>query len=240
MTAGVSLYKTVSPDLKLKIVSNKYVELSSLIDPKQGEIVFTLKSQATDQGFLPVWSPLQPKGKPLSILQRSQAFLKYASVFAESHPENIQQLFTYIFKILDLASCKGDWQFYDREFRKDREQGDYSFSGHRVDLYTKALSKGSGEGDIDFRTNYSHNLNIQPFQVPKGFCYAYHSKASRCNSNQCRYDHKCFRCDTGKVHPAFECYQPGGHSVRKSQSESKLNKGARSGYKISIPNQASK
>ncbi len=38
MTAGVSLCKTVSPDLKLKIVSNKYVELSFLIDPKQLEI----------------------------------------------------------------------------------------------------------------------------------------------------------------------------------------------------------
>ncbi len=37
ITAGVSLCKTVSPDLKLKIVSNKYVELSSLIVPKQGE-----------------------------------------------------------------------------------------------------------------------------------------------------------------------------------------------------------
>ncbi len=104
----------------------------------EGDTVFTLKSQATDQGFLPVWSPLQPKGKTLSILQWSQAFLKYASVFAESHPEKIQQLFIYMFKILYLASCEGDWQFYFKTKSSGRTESRVAnaFSGNKVVLYT--------------------------------------------------------------------------------------------------------
>ncbi len=108
-TTGVTLAKSVSSDLKSKIVSNKFVELGSLIDSKQNDTVYALKNQATDEGFLPVWSALQPKSKPLSLLQWSQAFLKYGSVFAEAHPDKLQHIFSYIYKILDLPSCKGDW-----------------------------------------------------------------------------------------------------------------------------------
>ncbi len=67
VTAGVSLARSVAPELKAKIMSDKFVELSTLIDPKHGETFFALKGQDTDEGFLPVWSALQPKEKPLSV-----------------------------------------------------------------------------------------------------------------------------------------------------------------------------
>ncbi len=108
-TTGVTLAKSVSSDLKSKIVSNKFVELGSLINSKQIDTVYALKNQATDEGFVPVWSPLQPTSKPPSLLQWSQAFLKCGSVFAEVHPDKVQHIFSYMYKILDLASCKGDW-----------------------------------------------------------------------------------------------------------------------------------
>ncbi len=44
----------VTEDLQAKIVSDKYIKLSSLLDNKGEEIVYTLKSQSTDEGFLPV------------------------------------------------------------------------------------------------------------------------------------------------------------------------------------------
>ncbi len=197
-TAGVTLAKSVSSDLKSKIVSNKSVELGSLIDSKQIDTVYALKNQATDEGFLPVWSPLQPKSKPLSLLQ---AFLKYGSVFAEAHPDKVQHIFSYMYKILDLASCKGDWQYYDREFRKDKVDCGYSFSGRRVDLYTKALAKGGDFTGQDRGKVYTN----QPFRVPKGYCYAYHDKNSRCTNSPCRYEHNCYRCESSKAHPSFMC-----------------------------------
>ncbi len=58
MTGGVSLHKMVTEDLQAKIVSDKYIELSSLLDNKGEETVYSLKSQSTDESFLPVWSPL--------------------------------------------------------------------------------------------------------------------------------------------------------------------------------------
>ncbi len=150
--------------MKSKIVSNTFVELGSQIDT-----VYALRNQATDEGFLQVWSALQPKSKPLSLLQWSQAFLKYGSVFAEAHPDKVQHIFPYMYKILDLASCKRDWQYYDHEFRKDRVDCGYSFSRHRVDLYTKALAKGR-----DFTGQDEGKVFInQHFRVPKGYCYAY-------------------------------------------------------------------
>ncbi len=89
MTGGVSLHKTVTEDLHAKIVSDKYIELSSLLDNKGEEIVYTLKSQSTDQGFHPVWSPLQPKAEPLSLLQWTKDFVKFALVYSDAHPGSL-------------------------------------------------------------------------------------------------------------------------------------------------------
>ncbi len=141
------------------------------MDPKHGDTVFALKGRATDEGLLPVWSDFQPKAKPLSLLLWSKAFVKFASVFVQANPDGVQHLVSYMYKMFDLATWKDDWAFYDREFRKDRDQASYSFSAHRVDLFTKALSNGTGDDtgtDTPYRSNSSYPNSNQLFPVQLG------------------------------------------------------------------------
>ncbi len=174
--------------------------------------MYTLKSQSTGERFLSVWSPLQLKAKPLSLLQWTKGFFKFASVYSNAYPVSTQSLFSYMFKVLDLASSQGDWSFYDREFRKDKGNSGYSFLAHRDDLYTKALTKG----------NYyrpQHNTSYQSSdsayrQIPWGYCFAFHSKGNKCNSGaQCKFDHKCYSCKGLKPHPAYNCFHVNSKSV---------------------------
>lgn len=75
----------------------------------------------------------------------------------------VQDIFTYMYKILDIAGSNEEWQFYDREFRKDRVSLGYPFSGHRVDLYTKALTSGQ-KGSLDNDDRYKSSARgISPF-----------------------------------------------------------------------------
>ena len=146
MTAGVLLHRSVSQELVKKIVSNKFIELNLLLDTKFNEHNYlTLKSKETDEGVIPIWSPVQTKVKPLSLVQWVKAFNKYASVYSNAFPGTYQQLMSYMFNVMDIAENKGDWHFYDRQFRKDHEHCDYSFSAHRVDLYTKAMYRMQGK-----------------------------------------------------------------------------------------------
>ncbi len=218
-TGRVALYKSVSNDLVSKIVSNKFVELASLLDPKEDITVFATKSQMTDEGFKPVWSPLHPKAKPLSVLHWEQAFTKYVSVYANHYPRNTQALFTYMFKVLDLASSKGDWAYLKCEFRKDKATSGYSFSAHIVDLYAKALMRGAS--NLSFRPQQSNSFygtNQPGQQIPRGFCYGFHTRGSRCfNGSQCKFGHKCFLCKSQKPHPSYNCYQSGGGAGDSSQ-----------------------
>ncbi len=205
------IYKSVSNDLVTKIVSNKFVELASLLDPKGDITVYAMKSQMTDEGFMPVWSPLHPNAKPLSVLQWKQAFTKYASVYAN--------------KVLDLASSKGYWAYYDHEFRKDKATSGYSFSAYRVDLYAKALTRGASNYSFRLQQgNLFYGANQPGQQIPRGFCFGFHTRGSRCfNGSQCKFEHKCFLCKSQKPHSSscsYNCYQSGGGAGESAQTYS--------------------
>ncbi len=221
-TGMLGVYKSESNDLITKIVSNKFVELASLLEPKGDNSVYAMKLQMIYEGFIPVWSPLHLKAKPFSLLQWEHAFNKYASVYAHHYPSSTQALFTYMFKVLDLASSKGDWAYYDHEFRKDKATSGYSFSAHRVNLYAKALMRGaSNYSFLPQQCNSFYGATNSGPQITRGFCFGFHTRGSRCfNGSQCKCDHKCFLCKSQKPHPLYNCYQSGGGAGDYAQTYS--------------------
>ncbi len=195
-TGGVAKYKSVSNDLVTKIVSNKFVGLVSLLDPIWDSTMYDMKSLITDEGLMPLSSLLHPKSKPLSVLQCEQAFTKHASAYANHYPNITHDLFTYMFKVLDLASSKWDWAYYDHEFRKDKATSGYSFSAHRVDLYAKTLTREAlNYSFCPQKGNSFYGTSHAGQQIPRGYCYGFRIRASTCfNGSQCKFDHKCFLC----------------------------------------------
>ena len=247
LAGGAALYTSVTQEVQNKINAGKFIEMSTLLDSKKdGEGThYTLTSKMGEDGLLPVWTPFTQKGKPLSLIQWAKCFLKFASVYVRANPEKVQHLFSYMFNILDLATSKGDWAFYDTQFRKQQEMSGYSYFAHRVDLYTKAMTKGQVM-DRNFRpSNSARQSNFRPQgKIPKGYCYAYHSSELRCsNGPQCQYSHRCFTCNSAKGHPEYMCFSKTGarnvegkQSGEARQSNGVSTKKASSSYSSKGPN----
>ena len=87
MNSSLELHKTVATDMATKIASHKYVDFPTLLDPSLASPVCAMTAQQTDAGLIPTWSPLQPKAKPLSLIDWTKAFAKFGSVYAQSHPQ---------------------------------------------------------------------------------------------------------------------------------------------------------
>ena len=69
---------------------------------------------------------------------------------------------------------------------------------HGPDLEAKAYC-GVGRQSMPFRDNKQKSSS-----VPRGYCFDLHTSGTRCQRDQCPYDHGCFKC--GKKHPGYTWY----------------------------------
>ena len=132
----------------------------------------------------------------------------FMAVYPEKFLDQIAPILTYCQQIKELMSLGANWQFYDMQFRVDREHTKCYWLTFRADLDTKALLKAfhqTGTKKPATATSASQQpFRQQSFRVPLEYCFSYQQKESRCKNQQCTYLHTCTNC--GRNHPMFQPY----------------------------------
>jgi hypothetical protein len=135
------------------------------------------------------------------------AFNTFIAIYCKAHPSSIQDLMQYVETVRGLATEGGDWSYYDQNFRfaKEKYVHAYPWSVINWELRMKARERGK---PFEGSSKKASDQGSQPFRKggrspPLGFCRKFH-KGEHCPF-PCKYDHKCYLCKSGSVHPAANC-----------------------------------
>ena len=226
----------ISSKVKNQIWANEFVDLGTLLVPKVANTsikqkrTFELISDKNDYVAL---KPTKETNVIQTIEQWSDAFLVYLSIYCEKYPEHLKSMTTYMNMIKILHNRKGDYIWYDQEFRYGRSlQG----GGWAMDSELWIMACGNTTNPNEART--SPGLGGQLFRPsvksgssnkgrhPKGYCFRYHSKGD-CNRSPCPFKHNCYTEGCGAVHPVFKCrkrlsaHNKSGSAPQSSNANSK-------------------
>jgi hypothetical protein len=132
---SIPLHATVSLKVKEKILANEFVDQSSVLN-KQDEL---LNITVTKAGIQAV-TPLQPR-KFLSIEQWTDLFAVFAPVYRQRYPESAEPLAQYSNTIRSISKARGNWHYYDNQFRQLRQSHPLAWDSIHHELYIKALNQ---------------------------------------------------------------------------------------------------
>jgi len=226
-SAGTTCGQNVPLAIKQKIWTHKYIEWSTLLGDKkhQSPEIYTVQLQLDPLKGTPLLHqvpnyPTASTNTTKSVLSNdpwldfTRFWKKFIAVYIEKYPDQIHDLLSYELKLAGLNALGGDWKYYDRNFRQDREFNVVSFLTHRSDLYSIATATlRAPKSTQPFRAGTPGQKSASTY-IPPGYCFAYHTKGQRCEAAQCPYKHTCNKCS--KSHPAFLC----GKITSKEQKQS--------------------
>ena len=207
--SGLSLMYTDEPHpglqlsqkLRENIASGKYVDFYDILFPdyEQGYPV-----TINNQGQGPILSFTPRKRRQLTETEWCSAWDDYTAVYVHHHPLEVNELISYGKRIKSFMTNKQNWRFYDERFRRERESRPFSWASIRVDIQLQAAhqlfhSQALGVENLPFRAQQGAKLR----DIPKGHCFKYHNKRSRCENKQCKFSHTCPICKQN--HPIFKC-----------------------------------
>ena len=198
--AGMPLGTNLKDSIKLKIWNNKYVDFFELLFPDLSN-TYSL-SFASGSSETPSLQLLPKRKRALTESKWGTAMDTFIAVYTEKYPQDLNSLLTYSHHIKYLMSVKADWQAYDVHFRMDREYSLCSWLTVRQDLELKAFRQSLSMRQ-PFRQTFSASSRGK---VPRGYCFSYHSRGTRCNTPNCPYKHLCPRCS--KPHPTYAKCKP--------------------------------
>ena len=145
------------------------------------------------------------KGKVLSEMEWIRAFCLFSVEYLTHYPDASIDLPLYCLKVIELMGEPAtDWRYYDHTFRSERRKLGLSFRQMRLDLESRARSRGGPQSSRAV-------VASQPFRggggrkserplVPEGYCFAFH-EGSHCRRSPCSFRHDCPKC--GAIHPAY-------------------------------------
>ena len=165
-----------------------------------------------------------------------EAFDTYTSVYvttATSLKRAIklaQDMLSYKHNIRSMYKSNHNWSGYDRHFRRLRELDNAPWNALRPDLHVQyCMNKTSKQNDYPSSSyssysyqpnqgqsggNYKSLKTAEGFQVPYGYCAAFHSKFQRCDKGQeCPYKHRCPKCNNR--HPIHRMCSSGEQHQQK-------------------------
>ena len=195
---GMPLGGAIPERVKEKIWQNKYIELADLLPSDRQS--YTL--QIYNDSDTPSLNFEPKKRRRLTEAEWIRAFDIYIAIYIDKYPDAANALLTYTHNVQNIMAAGGDWQHYDSKFRQEREFSLVSWYTVRPDLEIQAFRPNR-----TFREKFPPKFNGQSQQrLPRGYCYDYHSRGTRCTRRSCSYKHTCPKCD--QPHPVyFPCRQ---------------------------------
>lgn len=191
-SASLPMHSFIPMKVKEKIWNSEFIDFSTAFnDDEDTEKKITLSFDASGSTKL----IQKPKRKFITIEQWTDCFAKFSSVIRIKHPELADQLAQYSSVVRGIARCRGNWHFYDTQFRKLKQNVDIPWDVIQHELYFKAL-----------------NQRQQPFRSGQGSAQKPSAQVKSCNKfnsgehcDGCDYPHVCRIC--GGKHPRFKCYK---------------------------------
>lgn len=211
-SAPLPLDYSVTPEIKAKIWSNEYFELGDLLHPSQsGQLNLVLKQGEKGEVAFQQKNKKQPK----TINEWLSAFAVFSAVYGQKFPGEVGALLKYSENVRMVAANKGNFNFYDSNFRKLRQHTVVPWGLFHSELYMKSLQPTAWyDANGDKGQNQAENLppsTGSTSRVPVGFCFRFHSNRS-CDTARCPYRHKCFVCHG--FHPINRCWQRSNSGMR--------------------------
>ena len=178
---------------KIKIVSNEYIDLATLlvknIEPDGIEKQLTVRNGGI------VLETKKDLSKINNIQEWTDAFLVFATIYTTAFPGSIGGILKYIHTIrLGASRTSGlGWKNYDVQFRLKKEKNP-AMSWAIVDheLWLLYMHQQS--------TQSNPTQNVSTPSVNK--CYDFNYKG-HCERKSCTYLHKCLKCSY--PHPVIKC-----------------------------------
>jgi hypothetical protein len=204
--AGVPIGTNIKDLVKAKIWELKYLELRDLLYPNQTPSY--LLQLADNDSNSPQLNLSPRKRKSLSETEWGAAMDIFVSIYVQKYPAQLNDILSYCQHVKDLMRNAANWRQYDYQYRLDREFSHCSWLLVRQDLELRAF-----RSPTPTQTNTSKNNNFsssrQGFsptssssnKPPSGYCFAYHQKGARCETDNCPYKHTCPKCQ--QKHPMF-------------------------------------
>lgn len=130
------LYAMVPMKKREQIWRGEFVELSTLQEEEPDDVLFNMKTGKI--------SPAPSKKRFLTIEQWTDAFSIYASVYRIKYPQEAEALASYMSLVRRIASERGAWFNYDRQFRKLKANSTslkYKWDQREDELFFLALNK---------------------------------------------------------------------------------------------------
>ncbi|XP_071168809.1 uncharacterized protein LOC143042006 [Mytilus galloprovincialis] len=184
----------VSQQTQDKIINGEYVDLSILLTNASTEQSSSLTLDTNGQLVIQA----KPSKKITDISTWIDAFLIYTSIYVGVHLEDTQTILKYMYSVkLGASRSIGlGWKDYDQQFRLKKARNP-ALSWATVDQELWLLYIHTGQS-----TAPSSGVNmVNTYRK----CYEYNNKGA-CMLPQCRYIHKCLKCNGS--HPAINCRVP--------------------------------
>ena len=198
-SVSVPLTSKVSSKIKAKIWANEYINFGSLLsDSPQQEEKYSLSMSPSDASSSSqpqlTLEPCHISKKITNISQWISAFNIFVPVYAERFNNYTPQLMTYCEVVRDLASKRGDWHWYDEQFRSIRQSAPEQYPWDRIhwELWLQAsntVHKPQPPTKPRFRSQF----------FPKGTCWDFQA-GKQCYG--CKFKHMCLKC--GGKHPGSQ------------------------------------
>ena len=204
ITNSLSIHSHVPQKTRLKIWSDEFVDISSLLPEVSlvpQEMTLTVRPGGNDGGPSVCVTP-KPKSESRTFYSWSKAFDIFCSVYLLKPGNTMQatKLFQYRHIIRNLMERGGDWRGYDESFRTMRAVEGWEWDEMHSQLWLMAAQQPIPKLAPQVRTPFlgrGAGLRIAPTR-----CNAYNNRGS-CPYNPCKYRHLCRIC--GGAHPAIKC-----------------------------------
>lgn len=224
ITAGMPLGHLLPAKIKQDIWADKFVDMAALLYPDTHTSygVQFAGDLASEEGHGEIrFAPR--KRRITAITDWSKAFSTYIAVYIQKpgREASAPELLTYMAEIQSIAEDGLDWALYDDQYRRDRAANinPPPWSAVNQPLHNIILRKRTSAmppsqaqkkpSNSNFRSqsNTANNRPPNPYNIPPGSCYSYHTPNRRCTKQNCSYKHQCFHCKHHQNHPAFLCRQ---------------------------------
>ena len=193
--------ESVGVGIRQRIADDKYIALNVLLEAGDRDDV--------TPAFQLINGLLQPMSRSPRVIGTfgawCTAFLKFASIYLEAHPDAAAGLMSHMRQVCHLTApgLGLAWREFDETFRKSREvapdKHPWGETASSSPMWLQAVAKGIG----------GNNQQQVPQSKPGGTgeatfrtCIAYNS-ARGCIMRGCRYQHACRVCRG--FHPVYRC-----------------------------------
>ena len=194
----------VSAEIKAKIWSHKYVDLTMLV-PREDSEDYTYCFQEGSGGDTLTIKRTAKKVTINNVDEWCAAFSIFMYIYCTKYASAAPALVKYVEHVRKMARRGQDWKYYDKHFRLGQQTEYLPWDYINWEAMNEAQYRTQPfRGHFYEQSNSSNTNNGKA--VPNGYCRRFHS-ALGCVKSSCQFSHACYLC-SGQ-HTAWLCTKPG-------------------------------